>query len=137
VTVAEGPAAAGTAQRNVTVAIWAGASRAPALTSLASGAGCGCKLPAADLLAIVGALPKQVAPQLLVGAATADDAAVFQVREDLALVQTVDFFTPVVDEHDDPGGVGGRRARRGRRVEAASRRSAVHKRYTERLRAHF
>jgi selenide,water dikinase len=80
-----------------------GASGAPALTAFASGAGCGCKLPAADLLGIVAALPRQDAPRLLVGAATADDAAVFQVREDLALVQTVDFFTPVVDDPEDFG----------------------------------
>src|ERR671933_2158195 len=71
---------------------------APALTSLSHGAGCGCKLPATALLPIVRDLPAPTAPELLVGAATADDAAVWRVSDELALVQTVDFFTPLVDE---------------------------------------
>jgi selenide, water dikinase len=73
------------------------------LTALASGAGCGCKLPAAALLPVVRALPPQDDPRLLVGAATSDDAAVVRVREDLALVQTIDFFTPLVDDPYDFG----------------------------------
>jgi selenide, water dikinase len=73
------------------------------LTSLSHGAGCGCKLPAAALLPIVRDLPASVAPELLVGSATADDAAVWRLSSDLALVQTVDFFTPVVDDPYDFG----------------------------------
>jgi selenide,water dikinase len=73
------------------------------LTSLASGAGCGCKLAAADLLPVVRALPEQDDPRLLVGSATGDDAAVVQVAPGLGLVQTVDFFTPLVDEPYDFG----------------------------------
>jgi selenide,water dikinase len=73
------------------------------LTSLSHGAGCGCKLPASALLPIVRGLPAAVAPELLVGSATADDAAVWRVSDDLALVQTVDFFTPVVDDPYDFG----------------------------------
>jgi selenide,water dikinase len=73
------------------------------LTSLSHGAGCGCKLPAAALLAIVRDLPAATAPELLVGSATADDAAVWRVSDELALVQTVDFFTPVVDDPYDFG----------------------------------
>jgi selenide,water dikinase len=73
------------------------------LTSLASGAGCGCKLAAADLLPVVRDLPGQDDPRLLVGSATGDDAAVIRVREDLALVQTIDFFTPLVDDPYDFG----------------------------------
>jgi selenide,water dikinase len=69
-----------------------------ALTELASGAGCGCKLAAADLLPIVSDLPVGTDPRLLVGSATGDDAAVFQLTDKLALVQTVDFFTPLVDD---------------------------------------
>jgi selenide, water dikinase len=74
-----------------------------ALTALSHGAGCGCKLPAADLLPIVRELPPPSDPRLLVGSAGADDAAVFAVRPDLALVQTVDFFTPIVDDPYDFG----------------------------------
>ncbi len=76
---------------------------APALTSLSSGAGCGCKLAAADLLPIVADLPAAADPRLLVGTPTGDDAAVFALRDDLALVQTVDFFTPLVDDPYDFG----------------------------------
>jgi selenide,water dikinase len=73
------------------------------LTSLSHGAGCGCKLPAAALLPIVRGLPAASAPELLVGSATADDAAVWRLTDELALVQTVDFFTPVVDDPYDFG----------------------------------
>ena len=73
------------------------------LTSLSHGAGCGCKLGAGEILPIVGQLAGPSDPRLLVGAGTSDDAAVFQVREDLALVQTVDFFTPIVDDPFDFG----------------------------------
>jgi selenide, water dikinase len=73
------------------------------LTSLSHGAGCGCKLPAAALLPIVRGLPATSAPELLVGSATGDDAAVWRVSDELALVQTVDFFTPVVDDPYDFG----------------------------------
>jgi selenide,water dikinase len=73
------------------------------LTSLSSGAGCGCKLAAADLLPIVMDLPTATDPRLLVGAPTGDDAAVFALSEELALVQTIDFFTPLVDDPYDFG----------------------------------
>jgi selenide,water dikinase len=73
------------------------------LTELASGAGCGCKLAAADLLPIVQGLPAHHDERLLVGSATSDDAAVFRLTDALALVQTVDFFTPVVDDPYDFG----------------------------------
>ncbi|MEA2229416.1 MAG: selenide, water dikinase [Solirubrobacteraceae bacterium] len=73
------------------------------LTSLSHGAGCGCKLPAAALLPIVRDLPVATDPRLLVGSATGDDAAVFRLSDDLALVQTIDFFTPIVDDPYDFG----------------------------------
>src|ERR1700732_1081171 len=76
---------------------------AVALSSLSHGAGCGCKLPAAELLPIVRALAEEGDPRPLGGSATADDAAVFKLRDDLALVQTVDFFTPIVDDPFDFG----------------------------------
>lgn len=68
------------------------------LTSLSHGAGCGCKLSAADLRPIVAALPRPADPRVLVAADTADDAGVVQLTADLAIVQTVDFFTPIVDD---------------------------------------
>lgn len=76
---------------------------APTLTSLANGAGCGCKLGAAELLPIVRALPVTSDERVLVGPATSDDAGVFQIDERRALVQTVDFFTPLVDDPYDFG----------------------------------
>lgn len=76
---------------------------AVSLTSLSHGAGCGCKLPASALLPIVRGLPAATAPELLVGSATGDDAAIWRISDDLALVQTVDFFTPVVDDPYDLG----------------------------------
>ncbi len=73
------------------------------LTSLSHGAGCACKVPAALLAPLVDALPRSEDPNLLVGTSTSDDAGVYRVREDLALVQTVDFFTPIVDDPYDFG----------------------------------
>ena len=73
------------------------------LTSLSSAAGCGCKVPAADLAPLLEWLPQPSDPNLLVGPATADDAGVYRLRDDLALVQTVDFFTPIVDDPYDFG----------------------------------
>jgi len=71
---------------------------APPLTSLSHGAGCGCKLPAAALRPIVGALARPTDPRVLVAADTADDAGVVQLTDELAIVQTADFFTPIVDD---------------------------------------
>jgi selenide, water dikinase len=68
------------------------------LTSLSHGAGCGCKLSAADLRPIVAGLPRPTDPRVLVAADTADDAGVVQLTDDLAIVQTADFFTPIVDD---------------------------------------
>jgi selenide, water dikinase len=73
------------------------------LTSLSHGSGCGCKLSAAAIGPLVRGLPRDDDPRLLVGSETADDAGVVQVAPDLALVQTVDFFTPIVDEPYDFG----------------------------------
>jgi selenide,water dikinase len=74
------------------------------LTSLSHGAGCGCKLPAAAIGSLLAQLPAGVPdPNVLVGYEGADDAGVFRLREDLALVHTVDFFTPIVDDPFDFG----------------------------------
>jgi selenide, water dikinase len=68
------------------------------LTSLSHGAGCGCKLSAADLRSLLGSLPRPADPRVLVAADTADDAAVIRLADGLAIVQTADFFTPIVDD---------------------------------------
>ena len=73
------------------------------LTSLSHGAGCACKVPAALLGPLVQALPRASDPNLLVGLETSDDAGIYRLREDLALVQTADFFTPIVDDPYDFG----------------------------------
>jgi selenide,water dikinase len=75
----------------------------PRLTSLATGAGCGCKLPAAEILEIARGLPRSADERLLVDARSADDAAVYRISDELAIVQTIDFFTPLVDDPYDFG----------------------------------
>ena len=68
------------------------------LTERARAAGCAAKLGPADLSRILRSLPPVTHPDLLVGTSTADDAGVVRIAPDLALVQTVDFFTPIVDD---------------------------------------
>jgi selenide,water dikinase len=75
----------------------------PKLTELSHGAGCACKIGAADLRELRAALPLSSDPSLLVGLDPADDAAVYELSEELALVQTLDFFTPIVDDPRDFG----------------------------------
>jgi selenide, water dikinase len=74
-----------------------------ALTSLSHGAGCGCKLPAAAIGPLLARLEIPRHDDVLVGLQTSDDAGVYRLRDDLALVQTVDFFTPIVDDPFDFG----------------------------------
>jgi selenide,water dikinase len=74
-----------------------------ALTSLSHGAGCGCKLPAAAIGPLLSQLPPTTDPNVLVGYGTSDDAGVYRLRDDLALIHTVDFFTPIVDDPFDFG----------------------------------
>jgi selenide,water dikinase len=73
------------------------------LTSMSHGAGCGCKLPAAAIGPLLATLPRAEDPNILVGFDHADDAGVYRLRDDLALVHTVDFFTPIVDDPFDFG----------------------------------
>ena len=75
----------------------------PKLTELSHGAGCACKIGAADLRRLRSALPLSADPDLLVGLDPADDAAVYKLSDELALVQTLDFFTPIVDDPRDFG----------------------------------
>jgi len=76
----------------------------PRLTALAHGGGCGCKVAPGLLAQILRAsanLP--VPPELLVGTETSDDAAVYRLNDEQALVATTDFFTPIVDDPYDFG----------------------------------
>lgn len=68
------------------------------LTAEVSCAGCAAKLAANSLSEALAGLKKQNHPDLLVGYNTADDAGVFRINETQALVQTVDFFPPIVDD---------------------------------------
>src|SRR5262252_590966 len=67
------------------------------MTQLAKRAGCAAKQPPGYLLSLLGSLPPITDPNVLVGHATADDAAVYKLSDDLALILTTDFFTPIVD----------------------------------------
>ena len=67
------------------------------LTATAKSAGCAAKLSPSILDAVLKRLPPTSDPRLLVGYETSDDAAVYALTPELALVQTVDFFTPIVD----------------------------------------
>src|SRR5262249_33777838 len=65
---------------------------------MAKAAGCAAKLNPATLDAALRKLPKQTDPNVLVGFETNDDAGIYLLNDQLAVVQTVDFFTPVVDD---------------------------------------
>jgi selenide, water dikinase len=75
------------------------------LTQLAKRAGCAAKQPPGYLLPLLGKLPVITDPNVLVGSATADDAAIYRLSDELALVLTTDFFTPIVDRPYDFGAV--------------------------------
>ncbi|WP_417285404.1 selenide, water dikinase SelD [Comamonas sp.] len=77
----------------------------PRLTSLSHGGGCGCKIAPGVLSELLAKsnLPKQFFPNLLVGTETADDAAVYQINDEQAIVATTDFFMPIVDDPFDFG----------------------------------
>src|ERR1700723_2150427 len=68
------------------------------LTASVKAGGCASKLSPAALDKVLGKLPRQHDPNVLVGFDHADDAGVYQIAPDQALVQTVDFFTPIVDD---------------------------------------
>jgi selenide,water dikinase len=76
----------------------------PRLTSLSHGGGCGCKIAPGVLAEILkGSAAMAVPPELLVGIETADDAAVYKLNEEQALIATTDFFMPIVDDPFDFG----------------------------------
>ena len=67
------------------------------MSKLASCGGCGAKVGAGMLSQILQGIPTVKDENLLVGYDTSDDAAVYKVSDDLAIVQTLDFFPPIVD----------------------------------------
>ena len=73
------------------------------LTAYAHGGGCACKIPPGELEEVVRGLVGQTSGDVVVGLDSGDDAAVVRVREDLAVLSTADFFTPVVDDAYDWG----------------------------------
>ncbi|CAN7369144.1 selenophosphate synthetase SenC [Variovorax paradoxus] len=76
----------------------------PRLTSLSHGGGCGCKIAPGVLSEILkGTARMPMPPELLVGIETADDAAVYQLNDEQALIATTDFFMPIVDDPFDFG----------------------------------
>ncbi len=68
------------------------------LTALCSSGGCAAKVGAGDLAQALRHVPHPTDPRVLVGFATSDDAGVFALSDELAIVQTVDFFTPIVND---------------------------------------
>ena len=68
------------------------------LTQHVKAGGCASKLAPGSLRQVLAALPVQSDPNLLVGFETSDDAGIYRIAPDLALVQTIDFFTPLVDD---------------------------------------
>src|SRR5206468_1647593 len=69
------------------------------LTSLSHGGGCGCKIAPAALTEILAKVPRPfLDPALLVGIETSDDAAVYRLNDEQAVVATTDFFMPIVDD---------------------------------------
>ena len=68
------------------------------LTALCATGGCGAKIAADQLEDVVEKLPSVTDPHLLVGFDCCDDAGVYKLREDLAIIQTLDFFPPIVDD---------------------------------------
>jgi len=75
------------------------------LTHYTHGMGCACKLRPQELERVLAKLPLPTDPAVLVGVETSDDAAVYKLTDDLAIVQTLDFFTPIADDPYDFGAI--------------------------------
>lgn len=81
-----------------------GTAAAVRLTEFSHGGGCGCKIAPAVLSRLLADSPfRMLSPDLLVGTETSDDAAVYRLNEQQAIVATTDFFTPIVDDPYDFG----------------------------------
>ena len=68
------------------------------LTANVKAAGCAAKMSSAELKQVLSAIPQMSSPEVLAGIDNFEDAAVYKISEDLAIVQTIDFFPPVVDD---------------------------------------
>src|SRR5258706_7224356 len=80
------------------------AERPIRLTEFSHGGGCGCKISPAVLSEILARTPLRALPKdLLVGIETSDDAAVYRLNDQQAIIATTDFFTPIVDDPYDFG----------------------------------
>lgn len=75
------------------------------LTQFTHGLGCACKMRPQDLEQVLKVIPKTFDPNVLVDISGSDDAAVYRIDNENAIVQTVDFFTPVVDNAYDFGAI--------------------------------
>ncbi|HLS24824.1 MAG TPA: selenide, water dikinase SelD [Beutenbergiaceae bacterium] len=75
----------------------------PRLTGMAHGGGCACKIPPGELEGVVAALAGQHGEDVIVGVQDGDDAAAVRIADDVAVLSTADFFTPVVDSAYDWG----------------------------------
>src|SRR5688572_20014519 len=74
------------------------------LTTFSHGGGCGCKIAPGVLADLLSRAPQGIVPpELMVGTETADDAAVYRLNDEQALVATTDFFMPIVDDPFDFG----------------------------------
>lgn len=75
------------------------------LTQTVKKGGCAAKLPAGELRKVLGALKLKTPKELLVGTDTMDDAALWDLGDGRLLIQTLDFFTPIVDDAEDFGAI--------------------------------
>lgn len=75
------------------------------LTRYTQGLGCACKLRPQELEKILKDIPVAVDPDILIDSRNSDDAAVYRINKTTAIVQTVDFFTPIVDDPYDFGSI--------------------------------
>ena len=90
------------------------------LTKLTKCAGCGAKVGAGVLAQLLEGIRVHHDPNLLVGFDKSDDASVYKISDELALVQTVDFFPPIADDPYLFGQIAATNALSGRRAEAVS-----------------
>jgi len=75
------------------------------LTRFTHGLGCACKIEPRKLEEILKKLPPTLDPNILVGTDTSDDASIYKINDEMAIVQSLDFFTPIVDDPYDFGAI--------------------------------